>query len=69
MHGLIIQVRTVPELYSIRRLSVMFLLVHDVMLRTSNNTSILNTLNSLGNCNASQDWVGAEAFKICQSMC
>jgi hypothetical protein len=37
------------------------LLIHDVVLGASNDTSILNTLDGLTHCDSGQNWVGAEA--------
>jgi hypothetical protein len=43
------------------RLSKMFLLVANVMLRNSNYARILNALNSLFHRHAGKDWIGTEA--------
>lgn len=46
------------------RLPKMFLLIQDVVLSAGYDTRSLNALNSLGNGNARQDWIWAEAFPV-----
>lgn len=45
-------------------LSEVLLLVEDVVLSASNDTSILDTLDGLGVQNTRKDWVRAEAFPV-----
>lgn len=63
MHCFIIQIRRVAEFQG-SGLAVMLLFVQDIMFRTSYNTSILDPLNSLRNCNTGQDWIGTESFPV-----
>jgi hypothetical protein len=61
MHSNVVQAGTVCKFNVSSGLAVVLLLVHDVVLSTSNNTSVLNALDSLCNGNSSQNWVGTEA--------
>lgn len=45
----------------------MFLLIHDVVLRARNDTSVLNALDGLSDGNASENWVGTEALPVTAS--
>ena len=53
MHGLVINIcmYIVP---------VVLLLIHHVMLGTSNNARILQALDGFGHANASQNWINAK---------
>jgi hypothetical protein len=46
----------------------MFLFVPNEVLRASNHTCILYTLNGLGHGNAGQDWIGTEACRFVSNM-
>lgn len=63
MHRLIIQIGRVCKFIRALtpRFSVMLLLIHDEVLGASNDTSILNSLDGLGDTNTGQNWVRTEA--------
>jgi len=63
MHRLIGDVSGVGEVVGAfgSGLSEVLLLVHDEVLGTSNNTRVLNTLDSFCNCYTSEYWIRAEA--------
>ena len=75
MHCLVIDVGGIGILgLAAHSLSVVFLLVANVVLRTSNYVRVLNALDSLGHCHTGQDRIGTEAFGLvrnfrCQLKC
>lgn len=56
------------KVFEVAGLAEVFLLVQNVVLGASNDTSILNALYSLGNSNAREDWVRAEAFPVTSAL-
>ncbi len=48
-------------------IAVVLLFVHDVVLCTSNNTSILDTLDCLCYGDTSQNWIRTKTYEPCQS--
>jgi hypothetical protein len=50
--------------FKVAGLAEMLLFIQNVMLRASNDTSILNTSNGVGNCNAGEIRVRREAFPV-----
>jgi len=61
MHSLVCQIGRVGKWNGLCSFSVVFLLVHNKVLGTSNDTSILDTLNRFTNSDTCENWVGAEA--------
>jgi hypothetical protein len=70
---LVVQVRAdgidKAEVFELAGLAEVLLFVHDVVLGASDNTSILDTADGVGNGNAGQDRVWRETFPVALDMC
>ena len=65
MHCRVVDVGRVCKLgLAAHGLSEVFLFVSNVMLRNSNHTRILNTLDRLRHCHTGQDWIRTETFSL-----
>ena len=62
MHSLVIYIGGVGKFGSARRLAIVFLLVHDIVLRAGNDTGVLNALDGLLHGNAGQNRIWAESY-------
>jgi len=46
-------------------ITIVLLFVHDVVLCTSNNASILDALDCLCHGDTGQNWIGTETYEAC----